>query len=61
MRYLLSHKEQNSFVSNLYQRLIEEEMKREMSSKQSNIVSQQSLGENAFSSSGYSLGFGQGN
>jgi hypothetical protein len=43
----------------LYQRLLDEEIKRGVS--QSKIVSQQSLGENVMSASGYSLGFGQGN
>ena len=39
MRYLLSQKEQNSFVSNLYQRLLEEEKKRGISPNNPNIVS----------------------
>ena len=46
--YLHNPKESNSFVSNLYQRLLDEEMERDMPKQMQNVVSSGSLGLSAF-------------
>ena len=62
MSYIQDSKEQNSFVTNLYQRLLDEEMEREKTPVKNlqNVVSQSSLGKSGFGGT-LSQGFGHYN